>query len=75
MFPEPIHAQYVRILPQTWQRSIAMRVELIGCDLGFLPNTCASQPVDGTTELSQSIDQELNCEAKHFIDSKSFDFR
>ncbi|XP_078403289.1 venom prothrombin activator pseutarin-C non-catalytic subunit [Cetorhinus maximus] len=31
-FDPPIFAQYLRILPQTWQRNIALRVEVLGCE-------------------------------------------
>ncbi|XP_028846857.1 coagulation factor V isoform X2 [Denticeps clupeoides] len=28
----PIFSRFIRIIPRTWQRSITMRVELLGCD-------------------------------------------
>uniref|UniRef100_UPI00398EE7CA coagulation factor V n=1 Tax=Pristiophorus japonicus TaxID=55135 RepID=UPI00398EE7CA len=31
-FDPPIFAQYLRIVPQTWQRNIALRVEVLGCE-------------------------------------------
>ncbi|XP_078066513.1 coagulation factor VIII isoform X2 [Mustelus asterias] len=31
-FDPPIFAQYLRILPRTWQRNIALRVEVLGCE-------------------------------------------
>lgn len=34
-FTSPLHAQYLRILPQTWQGKIALRVEVIGCPVTY----------------------------------------
>ncbi|XP_067903750.1 coagulation factor V [Heterodontus francisci] len=31
-FDPPIFAQYLRIIPQTWQQNIALRVEVLGCE-------------------------------------------
>ncbi|KAI1900907.1 hypothetical protein AGOR_G00054670 [Albula goreensis] len=48
-FVEPVVARYIRILPQTWNGSLCMRAEVLGCPLSD-PNTYHSQnevtPVD-----------------------------
>ena len=31
MFPTPVQARYIRIIPQEWEKAIALRLELIGC--------------------------------------------
>ncbi|XP_069749438.1 coagulation factor V-like isoform X2 [Narcine bancroftii] len=31
-FDVPIFAQFLRIIPQTWQKNIALRVEILGCE-------------------------------------------
>ncbi|XP_072126678.1 coagulation factor V-like isoform X1 [Mobula birostris] len=31
-FDYPIFAQFLRIIPQTWQKNIALRIEVLGCD-------------------------------------------
>lgn len=33
-FNPPILSRFIRIVPKTWYRGIALRVELYGCDFG-----------------------------------------
>lgn len=39
MFDQPIEMQYLRIKPTNWHRSIALRLEVIGCELPMVPTT------------------------------------
>lgn len=32
-FPEPVVARYIRIYPQTWNGSLCLRLEVLGCPL------------------------------------------
>lgn len=77
-FPSPyVRAQYVRIVPQAWQKAIAMRVELIGCDIKSLPSTSGSQPVDSTTELPLTTCAAncTGCSARPVTNSTHMTFR
>lgn len=33
MFPEPVLARYIRFIPYSYHTRIALRLELLGCDL------------------------------------------
>ncbi|XP_063867870.1 uncharacterized protein LOC135104399 [Scylla paramamosain] len=45
MFDQPIEMQYLRVKPTNWYRAIALRLEVIGCELPMVPITST------TTEL------------------------
>lgn len=32
-FPEPVVARYIRVYPQTWNGSLCLRLEVLGCPL------------------------------------------
>lgn len=32
-FPEPMVARFIRVYPQTWNGSLCMRLEVLGCPL------------------------------------------
>ncbi|KAL4222951.1 Mucin-5B [Mactra antiquata] len=43
-FEHPIRAQYIRVVPQTWQGVIAMRLEILGCYKGYMTEATPSHP-------------------------------
>ncbi|WAQ93448.1 EDIL3-like protein [Mya arenaria] len=43
-FDHPIRAQYIRVVPLTWQGVIAMRTEFLGCYEGYPSVTTVPQP-------------------------------
>nr|XP_045582100.1 uncharacterized protein LOC123745535 [Procambarus clarkii] len=46
LFSEPIEARYLRLKPTEWHRAIALRFEVIGCDLPTVtpPSTTVREP-------------------------------
>ncbi|KAK7066927.1 Mucin-5B [Halocaridina rubra] len=46
LFAVPIEAQFVKILPSAWAKGIAVRVEVLGCELPTLPaETTSAEPI------------------------------
>ncbi|XP_074708266.1 adipocyte enhancer-binding protein 1 [Strix uralensis] len=42
-FPEPMVARYIRIYPQTWNGSLCLRLEVLGCPLSTVSSYYAQQ--------------------------------
>ncbi|KGL92016.1 Adipocyte enhancer-binding protein 1, partial [Charadrius vociferus] len=42
-FPEPMVARYIRIYPQTWNGSLCLRLEVLGCPLSTISSYYAQQ--------------------------------
>ncbi|POI18814.1 hypothetical protein CIB84_017443, partial [Bambusicola thoracicus] len=42
-FPEPMVARYIRVYPQTWNGSLCMRLEVLGCPLSSVSSYYAQQ--------------------------------
>ncbi|XP_061179555.1 hemocytin-like [Saccostrea echinata] len=53
-FTSPLHARFLRILPQTWQGKIALRVEVFGCPVTY-PTTTPLPTPKPTTALTQAL--------------------
>lgn len=45
-FPEPMVARYIRIYPQTWNGSLCLRLEVLGC-----PLSSKSHPKEGWGDM------------------------
>ncbi|CAH1251741.1 MFGE8 [Branchiostoma lanceolatum] len=54
LLANPVHAGYVRFLPQTWEEGIAMRVGVIGCvcDLGMESGEIPDASITASTSLA-----------------------
>ncbi|XP_023592963.1 discoidin, CUB and LCCL domain-containing protein 1 [Trichechus manatus latirostris] len=57
-FIPPIVARYVRIIPQTWHQRIALKVELIGCQITKGNNSLVWRKTSQTTGVSAERDDE-----------------
>ncbi|KAM9233461.1 discoidin, CUB and LCCL domain-containing protein 1 [Dugong dugon] len=57
-FIPPIVARYVRIIPQTWHQRIALKVELIGCQITKGNNSLVWRRTSQTTGVSAERDDE-----------------
>ncbi|WAQ93432.1 EDIL3-like protein [Mya arenaria] len=60
-FDHPIRAQYIRVVPLTWQGVIAMRMEVLGCYEGYPTNSCIYWDVwvnEGHLTLTSGGDSE-----------------
>uniref|UniRef100_A0A8B9VMI8 AE binding protein 1 n=1 Tax=Anas zonorhyncha TaxID=75864 RepID=A0A8B9VMI8_9AVES len=42
-FPEPVVARYIRIYPQTWNGSLCLRLEVLGCPLSTISSYYSQQ--------------------------------
>ncbi|XP_033105774.1 uncharacterized protein LOC117108037 [Anneissia japonica] len=65
LFPTAVTAQDIKILPQTWERHISMRVELLGCEATegaandvVINPTCEPQ----TSEVCERESMSLRCQ-------------
>ncbi|XP_023395997.1 discoidin, CUB and LCCL domain-containing protein 1 isoform X1 [Loxodonta africana] len=57
-FIPPIVARYVRIIPQTWHQRIALKVELIGCQITKGNNSLGWHKTSQTTGVSTQREDE-----------------
>ncbi|KAM6185335.1 discoidin, CUB and LCCL domain-containing protein 1 [Rhynchocyon petersi] len=57
-FIPPIVARYVRVIPQTWHQRIALKVELIGCQMTQDNNSLVWRKTSHTTSVSTEIEDK-----------------
>ncbi|WAR14240.1 HMCT-like protein [Mya arenaria] len=64
-FDHPIRAQYIRVVPLTWQGVIAMRTELLGCYEGYPSVTTVPQPTFTQSVVTPNTPPTV-CESSDF---------
>ncbi|XP_068082174.1 hemocytin [Anabrus simplex] len=70
MFHKPVEARYIRFNPQTWEKEIAMRVDVIGCGEGITESTTPTiLETETTSPIQVTIAPIPECEDEMGLDS------
>eukprot|EP00058_Branchiostoma_floridae_P006890 XP_002592378.1 hypothetical protein BRAFLDRAFT_67239 [Branchiostoma floridae] len=64
LLDNPVDARYVRFLPQSWYRDIAMRVEIVGCNTTLYSTTKHAESGTMTCDLPKAVSLPLIFEVK-----------